>query len=360
VSLRVLGLGTALPEVSIDQARAAEIASGFGVEGEAERRLLAALFRRSGVRRRHASVLEEREDGLRCLLPPARSAEDRGPGTAARMARYAEVAPRLALRASARALSEAALDPGSIDHLVTVSCTGFEAPGVDIALIEGLGLPPTLRRTHVGFMGCHGAINGLFVADAALARSPHARVLVSAVELCSLHLAYGFDPERVVPNALFADGAAALVGVRADASRAAWRTAAFGSLLFPGSRGDMTWRVGDHGFEMTLSARVPALIEEHLAPWLVAWLGEHGLALADVRGWAVHPGGPRVLDAVERALALPADVLRTSRTVLEELGNMSSPTVLFIVDRLRRTDATLPCVALGFGPGLVAEAVLFR
>lgn len=135
--------------------------------------------------------------------------------------------------------------------------------------------------------------------------------------------------------------------------------AASGSCLIPDSAADMGWAVGDHGFEMTLSRRVPGLIAQRLKPWLEAWLGDSGLSLADVRSWAVHPGGPKIVAAVEESLALPAEALAPSRGVFAAFGNMSSPTVLFILQKLREQDAPRPCVALGFGPGLVAEAALF-
>ena len=126
----------------------------------------------------------------------------------------------------------------------------------------------------------------------------------------------------------------------------------------PDSADAMTWRIGDHGFRMTLSARVPELIQTHLRSWLAGWLERHGLGLDDVRSWAVHPGGPRILDAVESALSLDPTENRVARSVLEECGNMSSPTILFIVDRMRRAGAEGPCVALAFGPGLAVEAAL--
>jgi predicted naringenin-chalcone synthase len=242
---------------------------------------------------------------------------------------------------------------------VTVSCTGFVAPGLDAHVIGALGLPPTTRRTHVGFMGCHGALNGLRVADSFVDADPDALVVMCAVELCSLHFAYGWDPEMLVPNALFSDGAAAVVGRSVgSAPPGAWRVEACGTYLLPDSGEDMTWRIGDHGFRMTLSARVPEVIAAGVGDWLESWLGESGLAVKDVASWAVHPGGPRILGAVERAAGLGRDQTQTSRDVLSEFGNMSSATVLVILDRLRAASAPRPCVALAFGPGLVAEAVL--
>ncbi len=277
------------------------------------------------------------------------------------MRHYAELAPPLAVQAAAAALGPSGVRAGDLTHLVTVSCTGFVAPGVDVALIRSLGLPPTVQRTHIGFMGCHGALNGLRVARAFAAAEPDARVLLCAVELCTLHYHYGWDAQKVIANALFADGAAAVVGVPAGAAPpGAWRVEATGSCLVPDSADAMSWTVGDHGFEMTLARQVPRLIAVHLRPWLEAWLARHGAALDAVGSWAVHPGGPRILDAVEEGLGLPRAALEPSRAVLRDHGNMSSPTVLFILDRLRAARAPRPCVALGFGPGLVAEAALLR
>jgi prepilin-type processing-associated H-X9-DG protein len=270
---------------------------------------------------------------------------------------YRPVAEDLAARAAATALHQAGHDPGAITHLITVSCTGFQAPGVDLALVQRLVLSSETARTHIGFMGCHGALNGLRVAHAFTAADPHALVLLSATEICSLHFRYGWDPQKMVANALFADGSAAAV-CAAVGPAGTWRVRASGSTLLPDSADAMTWSVGDHGFEMTLSKQVPALIGRHLRAWLTTWLAGFGLELAAVGSWAIHPGGPRVLDIVEDALGLGQDALAVSRAVFADHGNMSSPTVLFILDRLARAAARGPCVALGFGPGMTMEAAL--
>lgn len=345
MSARLLGLATALPPRVWTREETFELAARCTAAGPRTSRQLAVMHRRSGVRRRHL-VADETLYG----------ADE--PDTGERMRWYARHAPGLAHRAARDALGDAGLPAAAITHVITVSCTGFSAPGVDFALIQRLGLAPTVERTHVGFMGCHALLNALGVA-AAYARDPAARVLVCAVELCSLHLQYGWDPERVVSHALFGDGAAALI-VGADATNDHWRLAARGSCVLPDSADAMSWNVGAHGFEMTLAARVPADIQRHLRPWLTAWLGEHGLGLEDVASWAVHPGGPRILDAVGASLGLPPDATAVSRGVLAEHGNMSSPTVAFVLERLRESGAGRPCVALGFGPGLAAEALLLR
>ena len=361
VKLRLSGMGTAVPPGVLKQTDAAEASRLFCGANGRRARALGMLYRRSGVESRNTVVVRAEQGKLQERVPfyPAASGpEDRGPTTGQRMASYEAEAPPLAEMAARRALEDASTSVDSITHLVTVSCTGFFSPGLDVALIDALELPRTVHRTHVGFMGCHGALNGLRVA-ASQAGDSQARILLCAVELCSLHFAYGWDSEMLVANTLFADGAAAVVGVPVlNGETSGWNVQAQGTFLMPDSVDAMSWRIGDHGFRMRLSAEVPELIRTNLGGWLGGWLRQQGLALEDVGSWAVHPGGPRILDAVEDAVALENGSLDVSRDVLRGHGNMSSPTVLFVLERLRKADAPLPCVVLAFGPGLVVEALL--
>jgi prepilin-type processing-associated H-X9-DG protein len=357
----ILGVGTAVPARSIAQSAALEMARFISTPGEEQERLLPVLYRRTNVKRRGSVLLEDGENGdvsrAQSFFSPASGPRDQGPGTGARLDRYAREAPVLGAVAGKAAMAEARVRAEEITHLVTVSCTGFMAPGLDAILIRELGLSRQVQRTHVGFMGCHGAINGLRVAKAFVDADPRARVLVVAVELCSLHFHYGTHPERMVANALFADGAAAVVvGDSNDASVP--RLAGFGSCIIPESEDAMTWRIGDHGFEMTLSARVPDLLREQLRGWVDSWLAGLGLDRTQVGAWAIHPGGPRILSTVAQTLLLPEGAIETSSAVLSERGNMSSPTVLFILRELMRQGKLRPYVALGFGPGLVAEGMV--
>jgi predicted naringenin-chalcone synthase len=364
MSFTLFGLGTALPSARVTQPEGLAVARALGGSELHDAAWLPTVYAHSGIEARHQAIgrpaLDDVLHGTRhsgSVFLPTGEPDDMGPTTAERMAVYAAEAPPLAIRAARTALVESRFEPASITQLVTVSCTGFVAPGVDLALIRGLGLRPTVERTHVGFMGCHGALNGLRVANAFCA-DPAARVLVCAVELCSLHYYYGRQPDKVVANALFADGAAAVVGQRSD-DPGRWRAVATGSCLIPDTEKAMGWLVGDHGFEMILSRKIPDLIAWNLRPWLEGWLHDNGLSVEAVGSWAVHPGGPKVLAAVEEGLGLPRDALAASRAVYADCGNMSSPTVLFTLDRLRRQNAARPCAMLGFGPGLVAEAVLW-
>lgn len=363
----ILGVGTAVPPLKIDRAASVDAASTLCAENDDQAELLENLYRQAGVETRHiVHSLEEfravvYDEGDFDTVFKARAKGDRGPSTAERMERYERESVPMAERACRGALERSGVSPRAITHLVTVSCTGFSAPGVDIALIKRLGLPTDLERTHVGFMGCHGSMNGLRVARGLLAAEPSATVLLCSVELCSLHYAYGWNPRKVVGNALFADGSAAVVlGNRPEPGPNDWRLAANGANLFPDSEQAMAWFIRDHGFDMILSSKVPNLIERNLRPWLESWLSRHELTIDRVGSWAVHPGGPRVLSCVREALGLAPEATDVSREILQDYGNMSSATVLFILGRLIERNAPRPCVGLGFGPGLATEAVLLR
>lgn len=359
MSFELLGIGTAVPEHTMSLDEAVAMSTELICRDDRETRLLRTMLRRSRVKNRHTCV--PHRIAYKWVGQEAAPSTSPGPTTLERMQLYAEHAPPLATEASTKALAAANTAGREITHLITVSCTGFNAPGVDVHLIDELGLPNTTQRLHIGYMGCHGAINALRAANGLAAADPAARILICAVELCSLHYRFQWDEERILGNALFADGAAAIVGGQfADSPASICRATGTGSCLVGDSRDTITWRIGDHGFEMTLSSRVPDLIRQQLRPWLTEWLDSLGVSLSEIGSWAIHPGGPRILDAVEECLELDPAKLSASREVLEQFGNMSSPTVLFILNRLLEEGAPRPCVALGFGPGLVAEAALFE
>lgn len=352
----VRSIGTALPPRSIGQAAAGAIAARLMGLSERRSRALCALYASSGVERRHLCVLDEA--GAMPALQPG--ADGRGPTTEERLELYAQWAPQLAHEACTRALSRAECAAGSIDHLVLASCTGMRSPGVDHALIESLGLRADVQRTGIGFMGCHAAVNALSAADA-LAERHGSRVLVCCVEVCSVHFQHQPGPGGATANALFADGAAACVVEPGDTGLV---LEALSSQHFPGSAEDMTWRVGSHGFEMTLSPKVPGLLERGVRAWIEPWLRREGLCLDEVSAWIVHPGGPRIVECTlggldvddtvsERACAL-------SLGTLARLGNMSSSTVLHMMASMGPVPDGGVVVMLAFGPGLTGEAALFR
>lgn len=365
----LLGLGTATPEGRLSQSEAARVATDcLDLEGDPARRV-EILYRRTGVASRGSVLLRKLDGkvdptGLATFYRPGSDHDNaRGPTTADRMSRYETHAPALAKEACSAAIADANLllghlKPEDLTHLIVVSCTGFFAPGLDYALIQSLGLSKNIQRFSIGFMGCHGGFNGLQLASVIVQATPSAKVLLCCTELCSLHFQYSLDPGQITANALFGDGAGAVVIGHAESGLLQIESMA--SHLLGGGKEEMSWIIGDHGFKMHLSARVPGLIREGLRLWLESWLLEQGLRLTDITAWAVHPGGPRILSAVTEALVLENGALAPSLSVLKEHGNMSSATIWFITEKLRKAGRKGPCVLLGFGPGLVAEAALVR
>jgi predicted naringenin-chalcone synthase len=358
-SVYLHGIGKAVPPFSIHQEDAVRAAIKFCVPEEP--RKVEMLYELTRIQKRGSVVLEnncEGEEPVQDFFSVRRDAQDHGPDTGSRMQYYMEKAPGLALEASTLALKNSGTRPEEISQLVTVSCTGFSSPGFDIHLIKRLGLSPETGRTHIGFMGCHAMFNA-FRAGAALAQAtPQKKVLLCSVELCTLHFSYAARYDHVLSNALFADGASAAV-LSAKPSDRSWKLLKSGSCVFPNSEELMQWHIGNHGFTMVLSDKIPAVLAKNLRPWIESWLRESGMGLKDIRSWAIHPGGPRILDEIELDLSLSSKSLDGSREVLAFHGNMSSATILFILEKLFEQEAPTPCIALAFGPGLTVECALF-
>ena len=332
----ITGVATAFPRQFDQQA----LWDGFFARHYAGVPAAKRLFTAAGVHTRQVVVDPRVEDVS-------------GWGTGQRMTRYASEALPLGASAVSKALADAGRDPTEVGMLAVASCTGYTAPGLDVLLARDLGLGADAQRLVIGHMGCYAAIPGLgAVADHVRAHRRPAVLL--CLELTSLHLQPPPTPlDQVVVHALFADAAAAVVveptggyAVRDVIARTDATTAAY-----------MTWDVTDLGFRMGLSPRVPAVLARHVREVVGDLLGRHGLRVSDVDGWAVHPGGPRILDVVGERLDLPERALAESRAVLREHGNCSSPTVLMVLDRIRRR-AARHVVVLAFGPGLTLYAAL--
>ena len=319
MTCKILSLGTATPIHQMSQADSLRMFTDIACEDAKQARFARALFSKASVENRYTSVphtaayhwcppavpdeqtplVNEELAGEQRATPAVLAGQSHGPTTRERLEMYAQFAGDLAVESAEEALSKSGLSSDEITHLVVVTCTGFDAPGVDIELISRLKLPSTTQRIQVGFMGCHGAINGLRTARAITGSDPSARVLLCAVELCSLHYRFTWDPECIVGNALFADGSASMVlagdseavstGTTVESSEHSasttsdtasssesitrgWQVLDTGSIVIPNSTDSMSWRIGDHGFEMRLAQDVGEKIEKNLADWLVAWL----------------------------------------------------------------------------------------
>jgi predicted naringenin-chalcone synthase len=320
------------------------------------------LFRRMAQRaeiRHRYSVLQPAEHPGEAVDAEGFLPRGAFPSTGARMARYTRHAADLAERAVD------ALELGSkrdeITHLVVASCTGFTAPGVDQQLQDRLRLRPDLERTQVGFMGCSAAVNALKVAHHVVRSEPEAKVLVVNLELCTLHMQDHPDLEKTLTALLFGDGCAATL-VTAEPTGVAIKD--FRATTIPGTGDLITWDIGDQGFDMHLSGDVPAQIQRALRGE-AARNDESGIFRGQTKHdfdlWAVHAGGRTVLDAVEAGLELDPSALDWSRGVLSDFGNMSSATIMFVLERMmREARHAADGFGMAFGPGLVAETFRFR
>jgi predicted naringenin-chalcone synthase len=338
VSAAVLtGAGAALP-APLDQDAVWE---GFFARHYDGVRSARRIFAAAGVRSRHAVANPMDEDVS-------------GWGTGARMERYLQEALPLGKQAVAGALDDAGLAPGDVGLFAVATCTGYSTPGLDIRLASDLGMPPGLQRLLVGHMGCYAAIPGLAaVSDFVAARSRPAVLL--CCELTSLHVQPAqADLQQVVAHALFSDAAAAVV--LEPGARRGRRLAGVVARTDPSTADHMTWDVTDLGFRMGLSPRVPDVLARHVGGVFAELLNGAGLAVADVAGWAVHPGGPRILDVVRDQLGLAEEQMAASRRVLAEHGNCSSATVLLVLQELAGVNG--PVVMMAFGPGLTLYAAL--
>jgi predicted naringenin-chalcone synthase len=372
------GISSVLPETVIEQDRVRDIfveQEGFSRLGQ---RLVATAFNASGIDTRHTVIADFADPADRPTANGAPTYIDdatgalQSPGTKARNDHYIAAAGPIFVESARRAIAAAGgIDASDVTHVITVSCTGFFAPGPEYLIARDLQLNPAVQRYHLGFMGCYAALPALRMAAQFCAADPEAVVLVVSVELCTLHLHASDDPDLIVANSLFGDaGAAGIVsrrplvpgerGLQLDRSETA---------VTPVGESDMAWTIGDHGFDMVLSTAVPHIIGEHIsgALWpLVAHEAELASALnAGVLGgavarWAVHPGGRSIVDKVEESLHLAPHQVAPSRDVLRDVGNVSSATVMLVMQRNLEAYAEPGdrLVALAFGPGLTVESTL--
>jgi predicted naringenin-chalcone synthase len=273
------------------------------------------------------------------------------PSTSRRMELFEQSAPLL-MRKAVDQLALSAEERAGITHVLVTCCTGLYAPGLDFEIVEHLGLSPGVERTMVGFMGCYAAINALKLARHIVRSEPKAAVLMLNLELCTLHFQETQELEQVLSFLVFADGAAASL---ITAREQGFALESFKAVMVPETRGLITWKIRGLGFDMLLSGQVPAELGRALHE------GELMAERDDIDLWAVHPGGRSILDAVEKALELPADALAASREVLSRFGNMSSATVMFVLQRMmaHARPGQRGC-AMSFGPGLTAETMRFH
>jgi predicted naringenin-chalcone synthase len=334
--------------------------------GRRNRRLIHNIYDHSGIETRHSVLPDFDTRNEPVLFREDEEGRIIEPMTGERNRCFRSYAPGLVVEAGKRALEHSeGFAANDITHVITVSCTGFYNPGPDLELIHGLGLKESTERYNIGFMGCYAAFPALRMADQFCKANPDSVVMVVCIELCTLHLQFNEKTDSMLANALFADGAAAvLVSSRTPASgRPAMAIDAFGSALSPEGEKEMAWEVGNRGFDIRLSSYVPDIIAANIGAIVDRLLREAGRSLQEIETWAVHPGGRAILDRVAEALQLAPRQLEDSRDVLRKYGNMSSVTVLYVLHRIlhrqERTSKHRIC-AMAFGPGLTIESALLE
>ena len=360
-------IGTANPSHRIAQSQIADFMAQALEFGDADTRKLRALYRVSGIAHRY-SVLPDygRANGNYTFFPNTPTLEP-FPSVGQRMAVYRREALPLATQAVRECLCQIPdVAAASITHLVTVSCTGMYAPGLDIELVQALGLRRDVRRTCVNFMGCYAAVNAVKLADAFCRADAQARVLIVSVELCTLHFQKSPKEDHLISNALFGDGAAACLVQAGPLPNGVPSLAlqGFHCGLEPDGQDDMAWHINDFGFEMTLSSYVPKLIQRGIRNLTDGLLASLPVELGDIRHFAIHPGGRKILETIETELGLTHEDNRHAYRVLRDYGNMSSATVLFVLREVLAhatpADDGAPVLSFAFGPGLTMEAMLLQ
>ena len=367
-------LRTIVPDTVLEQEEIRDIFAAQPEIGRLARRIIGASFNGSGIDTRHTVIgeLSSAASENESIFYDRDSGVLASPGTKTRNDIYVREASRLFVDVARSALDA---DPdvvaSDVTHVITASCTGFHAPGPEYEIVRGLGLSDSVQRYHLGFMGCYASMPALRAAAQFCAADPDAVVLVVSVELCTLHLRSSEDPDLIVANSLFADGAAAGIVTARDLPTPvpAVRLDGFHTAIAAEGEKDMSWTIGDHGFEMILSTAVPQIIGETIIGAIRPLYAREGeLAAAFDQGrvgervehWAIHPGGRSILDRVQERLHLSDEQLHPARETLRQYGNMSSATILFVIKRILDDGAAdgSRIAAMAFGPGLTAESAL--
>ncbi|MDQ3393861.1 MAG: type III polyketide synthase [Bacteroidota bacterium] len=357
-------IGTSSPEYTTSQKEISQFMAKAMKISEDEKPRFDALYRASGIKQR-SSVLEDYSSKGDYSFYANTEDLEPFPGTARRMEIYKAEALKLSLSAISKCIKNIPdFNIYEISHIITVSCTGFYAPGLDIEIIESLGLKGNIQRSAINFMGCYAAFNALKIGDAICNSVPGARVLIVCVELCSIHFQKVKDDNNILANALFGDGAAAMILSSTPMNKLnLYLKNFYCDLAFEG-KNEMAWHIGDHGFGMKLSSYVPDIIKTGIKNLTDKLLENLNITLSAIDHFAIHPGGKRILETIEKELGITKDDNKYAYEVLRDYGNMSSPTVIFVLDALCKNLSPIAdgnnILSFAFGPGLTLESMLLE
>lgn len=359
----LIDIETASPPYKVSQIKAASELKKRMKGSNAAGRLIDMAASHSGIDQRFI-VIPDAEDGIEEKFYSV-NGNYVSPDTKKRMDEYEKWAKRLSKTAVQKLIDRAGFNFKELDKIITISCTGFFAPGLDYYLINEFSFPLDVKRTNIGFMGCAASLIGMGSVLETIATEDTSNVLLVSLELCSLHLQTEPTRDNILANMIFADGCAAALFSGSDLynSKARLELIITDSILFKDSSKYMGWKIGNFGFEMILSSELPKIISSDAVPALKNILEKQGIEIKSIKHWALHPGGRAILDSLQKGLNLSDEQLKASRTVLRNFGNLSSASILFVLKELlnsgdiKKNDL---CCAVAFGPGLTMEVALLK
>lgn len=354
----IVSIGTAVPAYRHEQQTILDFMQRVYALNEADKRKIRFLYHQSGIATRYSVIPDYSRPPADWRFYPHTENLDPFPTLEQRMAFYQKHAASLSVDAIRDCL-DGKLHEKSLTHLITVSCTGMSAPGLDLQVMELLDLPKNIYRTSVNFMGCYAAIHALKMAHDICRSEPDAKVMIVCTELCTIHFQREPTMDNIASSLLFADGSAAVLVSGDKNEKEGMKLDSFYSEVIPRGRKDMAWELSSTGFLMTLSGYIPELIEEDFAAFTDRALQPRKRSKKDIDYWCIHPGGKKILESISKSIQISNESLSDSYNVLRQYGNMSSPTILFVLKRfLQRAEKNKTLFGAAFGPGLTMETFM--
>ncbi len=356
---KIVSIATAVPAFRHEQKNILSFMQNVNAMNEIDKRKLKFLYNQSAIETRYSVIPDYSLNASEWQLYPATENLEPFPNLELRMKWFNKTAPPLSINAIEKCVDNI-LDKSDITHLITVSCTGLSAPGLDLMIMEEMNLSPKIFRTSVNFMGCYAAIHALKLADAFCKNDANAKVLVVCTELCTLHFQKEQTVDNIASSLLFGDGSAAVLVTHDNFQQEGIYIKNFYSEVAFKGKEDMSWQLSSSGFLMTLSGYIPDLIEEDFNALLTNALDYSGIKKENITDWCLHPGGKRILNAIEKSISITSDDLKHSYNILKSYGNMSSPTILFVLKEImdslqQKREKRSNIFGAAFGPGLTLE-----
>lgn len=358
---KIISIATAVPSHLHKQDDLFSFADKVYSSDESDSRKLKFLYRHSGINSRYSVIPDySLESGNREFFPPTPGLEP-VPCLEKRMEWFNKYAPELSVKSIERCI-ENIIDKNDITHLITVSCTGMSAPGLDLQVMELMGLPQDISRTSVNFMGCYAGVHALKMADA-FSNRKDVNVVIVCTELCTLHFQKENTIDNITSTLLFGDGSAAILVQNDNSKQPGLHLESFFSDVSFKGKQEMAWELSSKGFQMTLTGYVPELIKEDFNVLVTKALEKASLMKEDITHWCIHPGGKKILEAIAKSIEVDNELFRCSYDILFQYGNMSSPSIFFVLEKIMnqlKEERTKPAKVFGaaFGPGLTTETFI--